>query len=273
MISPFRRAFTLALAATLLAFSLPASGATLNVGSDVSHPPLEMFTPTHQMVGFDIDLIRAIGAKMQMPAAIQNTQFGNLIPGVQSGKYQVALAGIFDTSKREKIVDMVDYMLAGSALLVQSGNPKHLFSLSSLCGHTIDLETGTLQEAEAKAQSDACKQLGLGEIHILSMPTDEAALAQFEAGKSDAHIDDSPVIAYLAKTLNGGKYAVGGHPFRTVVYGIAVSKSNTAMRDKVRAALVSLISDGTYDKLLAKWGLTIGALHTAPIDAGKLFER
>jgi len=270
-----KRLFALGVCAALFASAVPAVANDLAVGSDISHPPLEMFTPNHQMIGFDIDMIRAIGAKLQMPAQIQNTDFGNLIPGVQSGKYQVALAGIFDTSKREKLVDMVDYMLAGSGLLVHPGNPKHIFSLSGLCGHTVDLESGTLQEAEAKAQSDTCKQLGLGEIHILAMGTDSDALKQFQAGKSDAHIDDYPVIAYLARTMSTGgtHFEVGGRPFRIVVYGIAVAKSNPQLRESVRNALAAIIADGTYDKLLAKWGLTIGALHTAPVDAGKLFER
>jgi polar amino acid transport system substrate-binding protein len=107
----------------------------------------------------------------------------------------------------------------------------------------------------------------------LAFPTDSAALSAFVAGKSDAHIDDYPVIAYLARTLGGGKsYAVGGKPFRVVVYGIVVSKKNPALRSALRAALLAVIADGTYDKILAKWGLTLGALHTAPIDAGKLFE-
>lgn len=265
------RWFSAVVCASLLAAGT-ASAATLVVGSDVSHPPLESFTPSHQMVGFDIDLIRAIAARMNEPVRIENADFGSLIPGVQSGRFSVALAGVFDTGKREKLVDLVDYMYAGSGLLVHQGNPKHIFSLASLCGLTVDLEAGTLQEAEARAQSDACKKLGLGPVNVLALPTDSAALAAFQAGKSDAHIDDYPVIAYLARTLGGGNsYEVGGKPFRIVVYGIVVSKNNPALRDALRKALLAVIADGTYDKILAKWGLTLGALHSAPIDAGKLF--
>lgn len=269
----FLRWVSVMLCLSTVALVAPASAATLVVGSDVSHPPLESFTATHQMVGFDIDLIQAIAARMQMQAKIENHDFGDLIPGVLSGRFNVALAGVFDTSKREKIVDLVDYMYAGSGLLVHKGNPKHIFSLSSLCGLTVDLEAGTVQEAEARAQSDACKKLGLGAVNVLAFPTDSAALAAFQAGKSDGHIDDYPVIAYLARTLGGGtSYDIGGKPFRIVVYGIVVSKTNPTLRAAVRTALLALIADGTYDKLLNKWGLTLGALHTAPIDAGKLFE-
>jgi polar amino acid transport system substrate-binding protein len=273
MPSRIHRWLSALICASVVAMAAPASGATLVIGSDISHPPLESFNATHQMIGFDIDLIQAIAARMGTQVRIENHDFGDLIPGVLSGRFSAALAGVFDTSKREKIVDLVDYMYAGSGLLVRRGNPKHIFSLQSLCGMTVDLEGGTLQEAEARAQSDACTKLGLGPINVLAFPTDSASLAAFQAGKSDAHIDDYPVIAYLARTLGGGSsYDIGGKPFRIVVYGIVVSKSNPALRTAIRTALLALIADGTYDKILRKWGLTLGALHTAPIDAGKLFE-
>jgi polar amino acid transport system substrate-binding protein len=273
MASRFQRWLSAGVCVLAFACAVPASGAMLVVGSDVSHPPLESFTANHQMIGFDIDLIQAIGARMQMPLKIENHDFGDLIPGVRTGRFSVALAGIFDTSKRERLVDLVDYMYAGSGLLVHQGNPKHIFSLSSLCGLTVDVEGQTVQEAEARAQSEKCKALGLGGVKVLAFPTDSAALGAFEAGRSDAHIADYPVVAYLARTVSGGNtYTIGGPPFRIVLYGIVVSKNNPALRAAVRSALVALIADGTYDKILAKWGLNMGALHTAPIDAGKLFE-
>jgi polar amino acid transport system substrate-binding protein len=250
----------------------PAFAATLVVGSDISHPPLESFSG-QKMVGFDIDLVQAIGAKMNVPVKIENHPFGDLIPGVQSGRFSLAIAGIFDTRKREQSVDMVDYLYAGSGLLVLKGNPKHIFSLDSLCGMTVDLEAGTLQETEARQQSADCQAQHLGEVHILALGTDTASLAAFTSGKSDAHIADFPVVSYLARTLDGGtKYQVGGPPFKVVLYGIVVSKKNTALRDAVQKALRELVADGTYDKLLTKWGLTQSALRTVPVNAGTLFQ-
>jgi polar amino acid transport system substrate-binding protein len=77
----------------------------------------------------------------------------------------------------------------------------------------------------------------------------------------------------LAKTLgNGTKYELGGPPFKVVLYGIVVSKKNTALRSALQSALKSIVADGTYDKLLAKWGLTQSALRAIPINAGTLLQ-
>jgi polar amino acid transport system substrate-binding protein len=273
MISRFHHAIGLSLVAALLLFARPALGATLVVGSDISHPPLESFTTGQKMVGLDIDLIQAAAAKMHIPIKIENHPFRELIPGVLSGRFSVAMAGIFDTRVREQSVDMVDYLYAGSGLLVPKGNPKHIFSLDSLCGMTVDLEVGTLQDAETRQQSADCKAKNLGEIHILEFSSDVDSLKAFEAGKSDTHIADFPVVAYLAKTLGGGtKYELGGPPFKVVLYGIVVSKKNLAMRVALQKALQSLVADGTYDKLLAKWGLTQSALRSIPVNAGTLLQ-
>jgi polar amino acid transport system substrate-binding protein len=273
MISRLQRVLGLVLFASLLVGAHPALGATLVVGSDISHPPLESFAPGQKMVGLDIDLIQAVGARLHMPVKIENHPFPDLIPGVQSGHFSVALAGIFDTRVREQQVDMVDYLYAGSGLLVPKGNPKHIFSLDSLCGRTVDLETGTLQDAETKQQSTDCQAQHLGAVNILEFSNDVDSLKAFTSGKSDAHIADFPVVAYLAKTLGGGtKYELGGPPFKVVLYGIVVSKKNPALRVAVQNALKSIVADGTYDKLLAKWGLTQSALRSIPVNAGTLFQ-
>jgi polar amino acid transport system substrate-binding protein len=81
------------------------------------------------------------------------------------------------------------------------------------------------------------------------------------------------VVAHLAQTLGRGKrYVVAGRQFGVVPYGIAVSKSDAALRDRVQSALKALIADGTYDALLKKWGLEQGAMRSAPIDAGTKFQ-
>lgn len=268
-----QRVLGLWLLASLLICLRPALGATLVVGSDVSHPPLESFAAGQKMVGLDIDLIRAVAARMHEPLTIENHPFGDLIPGVESGRFSLAIAGIFDTRVREQRVDMVDYLFAGSGLLVPKGNPKHIFSLDSLCGMTVDLEVQTLQEAETRQQSADCEARHLGPVHILAFSTDVESVKAFEDGKSDAHIADYPVVAYLAKTLGGGdKYVVGGPPFKVVLYGIVVSKKNPALRAAVQKALLSLVADGTYDALLKKWGLTQSALRTIPVNAGTLYQ-
>ncbi|MDP9025848.1 MAG: transporter substrate-binding domain-containing protein, partial [Candidatus Eremiobacteraeota bacterium] len=132
----------------------------------------------------------------------------------------------------------------------------------------------TSQEVALTEQSKRCEALHLGKILLIEYKTDDQAFAAFQAGKSDVHVTDYPVVAYLAKTAEGGKkYQVAGRQFALVPYGIAVNKNNVALRSQLVAALHGVIEDGTYEQLLKKWGLEQGALRSAPVNAGTLFEK
>ena len=271
------RCFRSALAASvLLAGSvLPAfASGVLSVGSDISYAPLEFYAPkTHAIEGFDYDLATALAKRMGKRLDYRNHDFDTLLQSVDSGRIDMAISSISDTRARERQVDFVDYFLAGSGMLVQSGNPHHIFNLASLCGMTVDLQRGTSQQAAVEAQSKICVAARMKPIVILAYTTDEEALRQFLAGRSVAHISDYPVVAYLARTLDSGHaYVVAGKQFGVVPYGIAVRKGDTAERGAIVAALKATIADGTYDALLKKWGLEQGEMRSVPIDAGTLFE-
>lgn len=246
----------------------------LRVGSDISYAPLEFYAPSSKKVqGFDYDLAQALAAKMGTSASFQNHDFNDLIKALNGGKFDLVISAMNDTRDRAKQVDFIDYFLSGSGILVPTGNPHHVFNLGSLCGMTVDLQRGTAQEAAINAQSKACSAIGLHPITVLAYSTDDEALKQFLAGKSMAHISDYPVVSHLARTLGGGKnYMVAGRQFGVVPYGIAVSKKDAPLRNRVQDALKALIADGTYDALLKKWGLEQGAMRSAPINAGTKFQ-
>lgn len=265
-----------AIVAFLIALG-PAAGTAsqgLRVGSDISYAPLEFYAPSSKRVqGFDYDLAQALAAKMGTTASFQNHDFNGLITALNGGRYDLVMSAMNDTRDRAKQVDFIDYFLAGSGILVPAGNPHHVFNLGSLCGMTVDLQRGTAQEAAIAAQSKECAAIGLHPVTVLAYATDDEALKQFLSGKSMAHISDYPVVSHLARTLGGGtKYVVAGKQFGVVPYGIAVSKKNAALRDRVQDALKALIADGTYDALLKKWGLEQGAMRSAPINAGTKFQ-
>ncbi len=260
------------LAALFFACVGVVSAAGLKVGSDISYAPLEFYGPHQTMRGFDLDLIRAVASKLAMPITIENHTFDDLIPSVQKGRFDLAISAISDTRSREARVDFVDYLLAGSGMLVPAGNPNHVFNLGGLCGLRVDVQRGTSQQAAIEAQSKQCTAVHLGAIHITSFATDSEGFKAFSEGKSDVHITDFPVVAYLAKS-SGGKYEVAGRQFALVPYGIAFAKGNTVLRSRVAAALTEVIADGTYDRLLKKWGLEQGALRSVPINAGTLFDK
>jgi polar amino acid transport system substrate-binding protein len=136
----------------------------------------------------------------------------------------------------------------------------------------VDVQRGTSQDGELSEQSKACISVHLAAIKILTFSTDDRAFEAFKDGKSDVHVTDFPVVAYLAKT-NDHRYEVAGRQFDLVPYGIAIAKNDPGMRAQVTAALQGVIADGDYDALLKKWGLEQGALRSAPLNAGTLYSK
>ncbi len=247
---------------------------TLLVGSDVGIPPGEFYAGhPRRLMGFDVDLIAAIGAKMHRRVTIVPHPFKTLLPAVASGAFDLGMSSITDTTVRERSVDFVDYLIAGTGMLVKSGNPQRLFSLSSLCGKAVPYEIRTIQESYVRGASQQCTRLHLGAIDTLPSVTMNQAIAKLTSGQAVTFIRDYPTVAYLARTLgNGRSYQVAARQFFVQPFGIVVSKRNPALRDDVQHALAAVIADGTYDALIQKWGLEQGAMRSAPINVGGLFE-
>ncbi len=246
------------------------SSKAITVGSDVSYAPIEFFKlGTQQVEGLDYDLGQALGQKLGVKVTFANASFDGLIPALQSKRYDMLMSAMTDNKTRQAQVDFVDYFTAGTAILVQKGNPKHINSLDDLCGKTVALEKGTTQETVANTQSQTCASAGKPKITVLSLDKDTDALQQLKIGRSDADMNDFPVAAYNAKTSGGGSdFEVTGQQFQSAPYGIAFRKDSAQLRDAVQAALKAIIADGTYDKILATWNVSAGAMKTAQINGG-----
>lgn len=263
------------IAALLLLVPMAAAAARpLRVGSDISYAPLEYYAgSSHRVEGFDYDVARALAAQMGAPLEFSNHDFNDLLASVRGGKFDAAMSAISDTRQREKSMDFIDYFLAGSGILVRAGNPHRIYNIAGLCGMRVDLQRGSSQEQAVRTESKRCAALGLRPIAVQAYATDEEALKHFLAGETVAHISDYPVVAHLARTLGGGKrYEVAGTQFGVVPYGIAVSKNNPQLRERLQRALENVIASGEYDRLLRKWGLEQGAMRSAPINAGTKFQ-
>ncbi|MGC2131086.1 MAG: transporter substrate-binding domain-containing protein, partial [Candidatus Aquilonibacter sp.] len=144
----FSRVVVAMLAALFLCVATAMAANELKVGSDVSYAPLEFYGPGHRMQGFDVDLAQALAKQLGEPVVMSNYTFDGLLHAVRMGTFDVGISAISDTRAREAQVDFVDYLLAGSGMLVPAGNPKHIFDVSGLCGLRVDVQRGTSQETE-----------------------------------------------------------------------------------------------------------------------------
>ncbi len=232
----------------------------LTVGSDTTYAPQEYIdTATNKAVGFDVDLITAVAKNMGLQVNVVTTKFDTIIDDLANKRFDVVISAVSVTPDRQKKVDFVPYFNAGESLLVQAGNPKNIKGLSDLCGQSVGVQTGTIEQADLQTASNACKTAGKPEIKMVVLQ-DQTAVVQLLANQRVvATYQDSPVTDYYNKQ-HPGQFAVGGSVINAGLEGIVIRKNDAPMFNAVKAAFDKLKADGTYSQLIQKWGLTNEAI-------------
>jgi polar amino acid transport system substrate-binding protein len=261
-----------ALAAAAVAASVPAarsapgSGKTLVVAADATYAPNEFIASDgHTVVGMDADLAKAIGGVLGQPVKVVNATFDTIIPGLASGKYDLGMSSFTDTKAREKVVDFVTYFSAGTSFYVKASSGLKITGLADLCGHSVAVERGTTQQADATAQNAKCKAAGKSGVTVRVFPDQNSANLALVSGRYQVGMADSPVAAYIAKQSHG-QFAVTGKPYGTAPYGIAIKKGSPLTKQVLRA-VKKLVANGQYKAILTKWGIQAGAISNPQINA------
>jgi polar amino acid transport system substrate-binding protein len=237
---------------------------TLAVAADATYAPNEFIgSDGHTVVGWDADLANALGQVLGLKINMVNATFDTIIPGLVSGKYSLGMSSFTDTKERQQTVDFVTYYVAGTSFYVKASAGPSITSLADLCGHKVAVEKGTTQQADAQAQAAKCKAAGKT-LTIQIFNDQNAVNLALSSGRADVAMADSPVAAYQVKQSNG-TFKLSGQPYGTAPYGIAIPK-NSGMAKPVLAALKHLMANGTYMKILDKWGVQGGAISDPAIN-------
>ena len=251
-----------ALAAVIVvgsATAVPARQAagTMTFCSDITYPPEEFYNGS-KPAGSDIDIGTEVAKRLGKSAKFSNTGFDGIIAALLAKKCDAVISGMNDTPERRKQVTFVDYIRVGQSLMVKSGNPKHISSLVSLSGKTVSVEVGTTNKDFLDATSKKLKAAGKQTIKVQAFPKDTDAAAALKTGRVDAYFGDSPVVAYyIGKDKS---FAFAGAPVNPIPVGIALRKSDTALKAGVRRAILRMYADGTMRRILAKWKMSATAL-------------
>lgn len=231
----------------------------LVVGTDASYAPSEFLDADGKtVIGFDVDLFNAVAAKLGLKVEWNPAKFDSIITGVNGGKYDVGVSSFTVNTDRQKQANMISYFNAGTQWAAAPGNPKGV-DPAKPCGLTVAVQKATVQqEADLPPKQEACKKEGKP-LEVLVYEGQDQATAAVVAGKADAMLADSPVVAYAVQQSDGKLEAVGDI-YDAAPYGYVVSKDNTDLADAIVLALQSLQKDGGYEKALKGWGVEQGAI-------------
>ncbi|MGH8967302.1 MAG: ABC transporter substrate-binding protein, partial [Actinomycetes bacterium] len=128
-----------------------------------------------------------------------------------------------------------------------------------LCGRTVAVQKGTIQVGDLTDRSATCTQAGQPAITVQQFQAQTDVTLALTAQRADAMLADSPVADYAAQQTNG-QLEVVGQPYATAPYGVVVPKNSGEYPQAVLGALRALIADGTYQKILQRWGIQSGAI-------------
>lgn len=216
--------------------------------TDSTWPPMEFINENKELVGFDIDLVRAIAKEGDFEVEFISTGWDGIFAGLINGEYDAVVSSVTITEERKKEMDFSDpYFNAGQLLAVRSETAASVAGLGDLSGKIVGVQIGTsgaifVQETYPDVILKTYDDLG-------------PAVEELAQGTIDGMVADVPLIVdYL---LNNSKYtnlfvAIGA-PMTSEEYGIALKKGNEELKAKINAGLAKVISSGEYDKIYSKW--------------------
>lgn len=249
------------------------SAGEIKVGTEPQTPPYDFYGEDNKtIIGLERELRDEMGARLGVKFTDMPAQFASIIPGIQAGRFDMGMSAFGDFAEREKIVDVVNYMLEGTSIIVLEGNPKGVHKLKDACG----LNAGAVQGSIPLQLLDKQKTLCPADkpLHVMQFPSNDQIKIALQSGRVDLSMDTTGVAAYSLQhqpqgnkkleLVTGAQYAVG-------YQAMLVSKESPELRDALAATMQSLIDDGSYAKIFEKWGLSENKLDKVTINDAARF--
>jgi arginine/lysine/histidine/glutamine transport system substrate-binding/permease protein len=214
----------------------------LTFATDPTYPPFE-FQKGSELVGFDIDLINAVGKAAHFTAKLESVPFDGIVPALKSNSYDGAVAAMVMTDERKKSIDFsVPYFKTGAVILVREDDAS-IKGKDDLKGKRIAVEIGSAFAELAAKIPDA---------KVSTYSGSNAPLIELQNGNVDAVLGDEIASQHAAESgaTKGIKMLPG--LISSDFYAIGFPKGSTNI-DRVNAGIKQVMESGEYARLYKKW--------------------
>lgn len=221
------------------------------VGLDATFAPMGFTDESGEIVGFDIDLAKAVAEKMGLEVKFQPIDWDSKSMELESGTIDVIWNGFTITEERKKEVLFTDaYLTTGQVIIVKADSA--IAKKADLAGKKIALQDGSTSEEALKA--DEATYQSIGDENISRFKENTQVLMEVEAGRADAAvIDEIFVRYYLAKENMIDKFKVLEESFADEDYGVGGRLEDVSFMNEINAAMKACIEDGTASKCSLEW--------------------
>ncbi|NLC73463.1 MAG: amino acid ABC transporter substrate-binding protein [Ruminococcaceae bacterium] len=220
----------------------------LHMATNAAFPPYEMIKDGGGFEGIDVEIATLIAEKLGLKLVVDDMDFTSVVPAVQTGKSDIAMAGLTITETRKENIDFTDSYATGvQVIIVKDGSDiKTVDDLAN--AKMIGTQAGTTGYLYCSASPE---DGGYGEDKVTAFDNGAIAIQALLDGKVDCVvIDNEPAKAFVA--ANKG-ISILETEFTVEDYAIGVSKQNTELKDAINEILKELIADGTVKKIVDKY--------------------
>ncbi|MFE6866482.1 ABC transporter substrate-binding protein [Kitasatospora sp. NPDC057692] len=252
-------------AAALLPAEVRSAG-TVRFGSSIGTPPSAFYTDqaAKKAAGLDIDFADAVAKVLGLGVQREEAAFETILPALGSGKYDVGTGNFGVTEARLKTIDFVTYIDDGQGFAVKKDNTaiQPITDLLQLCGLTIGTGAGTTFETTLNAKKNVCTDAGKKPYEVKAFSDNGATLTSLQQGRVDITMSTINGLRYQASQEASGTRFLG--EFHRLDVGFAFKKGSP-LAPAFQAAVNELIKNGTYERILKKWGVTDSAVKESLI--------
>jgi polar amino acid transport system substrate-binding protein len=239
----------------------------INAATVPKYPPFEFKDPASgKLIGFDVDIVEAIAARMGVKVNWIDSSFDQLISSVETKRADVIVAGMADTPERRATVSFLDYLHANTVFFTLRANAARFPDMEALCGKRVATARRTIWPAAIEKWSDEhCTAAGKPPVIVVGTDGSPDTRLQLNQGRADAAVQGAETIPYQ-NSIEGNRYVILGKSFLVQDMGLGFARDDVQSGQKLKQALAALMADGGYQELLRKWDLTGSVIEHAMIN-------
>ena len=216
----------------------------LYVGTNAEFYPFE-YLEDGKIVGFDAELIEAIGKKLNKEIVWKNMAFDGLLPALQSKKIDVIIAGMTATPERKKFVNFSDpYFVSNQMIIINTDDEKSkdITSYETLPNHSVGVVLGyTGDVAVSKLENIDVQRFNGASEAIMSLISKKVQAVVIDSEPAKNYVKNNKGLKLISTDIAKEEYS------------IAVSKENKKLAEDINSAYKELVNDGTFEKLITKY--------------------
>lgn len=259
--------------ADAVAAELPAAvreRGTLRVGTSTdATPPLGFYaTDDRTRIGSEVDIATLIADTLGLEPRIEEVSWENLFVGLDSSKFDVVLSNVTVTEERKEKYDFATYRLDNIAFEARKGSGWKVKGPEDVAGRTVAVASGTNQEKILLDWSERNVRAGREPVDIKYFQKDTDYYLALRSGRIDAYLGPSPSVHHHVATAGqsevAGTLSGAGDGLQGKI--AAATKRGSGLVDAYAAAIDHIVRDGSYARVLKRWGLSDEAVTTSEIN-------